>query len=108
MSKSLEQRLPDRTGILVAPFCFGLPAVAFGLALAWAALSARPIVHDRYESARTQIVFGVIRALAGVLGAVGSVAVAAIIGIAVGVWVARVVMRYRRMVAADRVKFGVR
>ena len=108
MSKSLEQRLPDRTGILIAPFCFGLPAVAFGLALVWKALSSRSVNDDTYESAGTQIAFGVIGALADALGVVGSIAVAAVICAAVGVWMARVVMRYRRMVAADRIEFGVR
>lgn len=109
MIQKPKPRLPDRTGILILPFGIFAATAWFAIALAY---NAYEMANDTYQHAelryvREQLLSDMIAALARMLGLWGSIAVAAVLMGASGVWFARAIGNYRARVAADRKAFGL-
>ena len=88
------QRMPDRTGVFLAPLCMLIAAVIFSAML----------VHSLLRDVRRaqSVIDAMLVALAQTLGGVGVVIVSVALLAPSCVWFARAFLRYRDAVANDR------
>jgi hypothetical protein len=89
-------RLPDRTGIVVIPFCF---ASASWIA---SALLISGLFPGKEQPWGARVTESMLTSLAGTLGPFGVAVVALVMVVPATVWLVRALRAYRVQVAADR------
>lgn len=91
-------RLPDRTGILILPFC---------MFFSGAILAALMISALRDRTASGEVMLQMIFALAHTIGSVGTVIAAAVLTVPTGIWFVLRYRYYRTRVLEDRRRAGL-
>ena len=86
-----------------------IAAATFAIVLAWDAIEMAhgSYAQERYTSVRTELASEMTAALAGLLGLTGSLGLATLLIVGLGIWLGRSVMHYRKRVAQDRKAFGL-